>query len=107
MSQVIHLTSGAFPKAMAQSAPLLIDFWAPWSGPCRRQGPILDEVAKGVDGKAIVAKVNVDEEPGLASQFGVRNIPTLMVIKEGQVMDRMVGVQSVHVLLDALAKAGA
>ena len=106
MSEVIHLTTGAFPKVMAQSSPVLIDFWAPWCGPCRMQGPILDEVAKGVGTNAIVAKVNVDEEPSLASQFGVQSIPTLLVIKEGQIMNRMVGVQTAQVLESALQRAG-
>ena len=63
MSEVIHLTTGAFPKVMAQGSPVLIDFWAPWCAPCRMQGPILDEVAKGTGDKAIVAKVNVDQGP--------------------------------------------
>lgn len=107
MSEVIHLTTGAFQKAMAQGAPLLIDFWAPWCGPCRMQGPILDEVAKNSGNNAIVAKVNVDEEPSLASQFGVQSIPTLLIIKEGQILNRMVGVQSAQVLAEALQKAGA
>jgi len=107
MSEVIHLTTGAFPKVMAQGSPVLIDFWAPWCAPCRMQGPILDEVAKGTGDKAIVAKVNVDEEPALASQFGVQSIPTLLIIKEGQILNRMVGVQSAQVLTGALQKAGA
>jgi thioredoxin 1 len=71
------------------------------------QGPILDEVAKNSGNNAIVAKVNVDEEPSLASQFGVQSIPTLLIIKEGQILNRMVGVQSAQVLAEALQKAGA
>jgi thioredoxin 1 len=105
MSEVIHLTTGAFHKVLAQGSPVLIDFWAPWCGPCLKQGPILDEVAKGAGPNAIVAKINVDEEPSIASQFGVQSIPTLLVLKDGQILERMVGVQSAQVLANALQKA--
>jgi len=107
MSEVLHLTSGAFDKVASQGAPVLIDFWAPWCGPCRMQGPILDEVAKATGPKAVVAKVNVDEEPRLAAQFGVQSIPTLVILKNGQIQQRMVGVQQAHTLLSALQQASA
>ena len=107
MSQVIHLTTAAFEKVTTQGAPVLIDFWAPWCGPCRMQGPILEEVAKAVGPKAIVAKVNVDEEPRLAAQFGVQSIPTLVIFKDGRIQQRMVGLQPVHSLQAALQQAGA
>ena len=105
MSEVIHLTTEAFHKVSSHSTPLLIDFWAPWCGPCRMQGPILDEVAKTSGDTAIIAKVNVDEEPLLAGQFGVQSIPTLVVLKDGRIVRRMVGVQSGHALMDALQQA--
>ena len=107
MSEVIHLTTEAFHKVSSHSTPVLLDFWAPWCGPCRMQGPILDEVARASGNKAIVAKVNVDEEPLLAGQFGVQSIPTLVVLKGGRVLRRMVGVQPAHVLKDALQQAEA
>jgi thioredoxin 1 len=107
MSQVIHLTTGAFEKIAGQTAPVLIDFWAPWCGPCRMQGPILDEVARSAGEKAIVAKVNVDEEPQLAAQFGVQSIPTLVILKGGRIQGRMVGVQQAHTLLNALQQVEA
>lgn len=107
MSEVIHLTTGAFPKVTSQPTPVLIDFWAPWCGPCRMQGPILDEVARTVGTKAVVAKVNVDEEPLLANQFGIQSIPTLLILKEGRIQQRFVGVQPAHVLTNALQQMGA
>ncbi len=107
MSDVIHLTTGAFPKVASQSAPVLIDFWAPWCGPCRMQGPILEDVARAIGDKAVIAKVNVDEEPQLAGQFGIQSIPTLVVLKEGRIQKRWVGVQQAHALTAALQEMGA
>jgi thioredoxin 1 len=106
MSNVIHITTGAFEKIAKQDAPVLIDFWAPWCGPCRMQGPILDQVSDQLGNKAIIAKVNVDEEPQLAAQFSVQSIPTLVVLKGGQVAKRWVGVQQAPTLVQALEAAG-
>ncbi|NTU68520.1 MAG: thioredoxin [Chlorobiaceae bacterium] len=69
----------------------LVDFWAAWCGPCMMLGPVIDELAGEYEGKAIVAKVNVDENPGTAAKYGIRSIPTMLVIKNGQVVDQMVG----------------
>ncbi|NTV01508.1 MAG: thioredoxin [Chlorobiaceae bacterium] len=69
----------------------LVDFWAAWCGPCMMLGPVIDELAGDYEGKAIVAKVNVDENPGTAAKYGIRSIPTMLVIKNGQVVDQMVG----------------
>jgi len=107
VSNVIHLTTGAFDKVKGQSKPVLIDFWAPWCGPCRTQGPILDELSGRIGDRAIVAKVNVDEEPALAAPFGVQAIPTLVILKGGQVVQRFTGVQSADTLARALEAAGA
>ncbi len=107
MSNVIHITTGAFDKVAKQGSPVLIDFWAPWCGPCRMQGPILDQVSDALGDKAIIAKVNVDEEPQLAATFGVQSIPTLVVLKGGQIAKRWVGVQQAPALVQALEAAGA
>jgi thioredoxin 1 len=105
MSKVVHLTTQAFPALAAQEKPVLVDFWAPWCGPCRTQGPILETVAGQVGDQAVVAKVNVDEERGLAAQFGVEAIPTLVVMKQGKVVQRFVGVQQAPTLVQALSTA--
>jgi thioredoxin 1 len=105
VSNVIHLTTPAFPALAAQEKPVLIDFWAAWCGPCRVQGPILDQVADQVGDRAIVAKVNVDEERQLAAQFGVQAIPTLVVLKQGRLVQRFVGVQQAPALVHALQAA--
>jgi len=83
----------------------LVDFWAPWCGPCKMQIPILDQVAEKTGDKATIAKVNVDDFPSPASQFGVRGIPTLILFKDGAVVQQFVGVQQEAVLTDAIEAA--
>ncbi len=101
--QVKNLTAENF-KTAAGNGVALIDFWAPWCAPCRAQGPIVDKVAEKADG-ATVAKVDVDQAPELAAQFGVSSIPTIVILKDGELKQRFVGVQSESALLSALEKA--
>jgi len=86
-----HFTSETFEKAIAGDQVVLVDFWAPWCGPCRMIAPVIEEIAAEFDGRAVVGKVDVDEEPGLAQRFGVMSIPTLIVIKGGKVVEQAVG----------------
>ena len=83
----------------------LVDFWAPWCGPCRMQGPIIDQVAEKVAPKAVVAKINVDESPGTAASFGVSSIPTLVLLKDGKTVQQFVGVRGEAELVKAVEEA--
>lgn len=89
----VALTKDNFSQSV-QSGVSLVDFWAPWCGPCKMQLPIVEELSGELEGQAVIAKINVDEEPELASQFGVMSIPTLILFKDGQPVDKMVGLQS-------------
>src|SRR5690606_3583409 len=89
-------------KVLEAKLPVLVDFWAPWCAPCRAQLPILEEVAKRAGDRAIIAKVNVDEAPELATQYRVSSIPALLVFRDGAVQRQFVGVQSADLLANAL-----
>ncbi len=92
ISEPVHVTDAAFEKTVLQSPiPVIVDFWAPWCGPCRAVAPILDKVAKEYAGKLIVAKVNTDEDAQYAQQYGVQGIPTMLFVANGKVVHRQVG----------------
>jgi|UniRef100_UPI00404ADC6D thioredoxin 1 len=89
--KITHLTTDSFKSAVAGDTPVLVDFWAPWCGPCKAIAPILDELAGELDGQIQICKVNVDENDTVAAEYGIRAIPTMLIFKAGQVVDTIVG----------------
>ncbi len=90
--ETIHLTEQSFDEALAANQGLImVDFWAEWCGPCRAIAPVLEEIAEASEGRVTLMKVNVDQSPGLAVRYDVRSIPTILFVREGRVVDRVVG----------------
>lgn len=88
----LEITDANFEELVMNSdIPVVVDFWAEWCGPCRMIGPVIEEMATEYDGKAVIGKVNVDENPGVSAKFGVRNIPTILFVKNGEIADKSVG----------------
>ena len=105
---IVTLTQENFDAEVLKAAsPVLVDFWAEWCGPCKMVGPILDELADEYNGRVKIGKVNIDEQQGLASEYGVRAIPTLLMFHQGQVADQMVGLRSKRDLKASLDRVGA
>ena len=88
---ITHLTETSFDEAVVEHTALVVDFWAPWCGPCRAIAPTLEALGQEYAGRVAIAKVNVDEQPILASRYQVRSIPTLLFLKDGKVVDQLVG----------------
>ena len=98
---VITVTKDNFDKEVLQSdKPVLLDFWASWCGPCRMVSPMIDQLAQELKGTAKVCKINIDEEPELASKFDVMSIPTLLVFEDGELVNRAVGARPKEMILD-------
>ncbi|WP_448561649.1 thioredoxin [Trichothermofontia sp.] len=105
MSAAAAVTDTTFKQEVLESdLPVLVDFWAPWCGPCRMVAPVVDEIAEQYEGQVKVVKVNTDENPSIASQYGIRSIPTLMIFKEGQRVDMVVGAVPKTTLATTLEK---
>jgi thioredoxin 1 len=100
--KIAHLTTDNFKTAIASPAPVLVDFWAPWCGPCKAIAPILAELADELDGKVTITKVNVDDNNAIATEYGVRAIPTMLLFKNGQLVETLVGMMPKATLKEKL-----
>lgn len=102
MAHPVHLSDDNFQSHVDSGAVLLVDFWAAWCGPCRAIAPLIDELASEYDGKATIAKVDVDSNPRVAMQYGIRSIPSLLIFKGGKVVDTIVGAVPKSMIADKL-----
>ncbi len=99
----LEFTDSNFDKLVINSdKPVIVDFWAEWCGPCRMVGPIIQEIGVNYEGKAIVGKVDVDSNPGISAKYGIRNIPTILFFKNGEIVDKQVGSVPKQVFINKL-----
>lgn len=102
MGKAIEITDANFKEVINTDQPVLVDFWAEWCGPCKMIGPVVEELAGEYQGKAVIGKLDVDANPEVSAKFGIRSIPTLLVFKNGEVVDKQVGAVSKNVLAQKL-----
>jgi len=103
--KVQQISDAEFDTTIKSSQPTLVDFWAPWCGPCKAIGPVVEELAEEYDGKVTIAKMNVDDNPVTPGKFGIRAIPTLIIFKDGEVVDQITGAVGKSQLVELITKA--
>lgn len=105
MNEPIHINEASFDKAVIKSPiPVLVDFWAPWCGPCKMIEPVVDQIAKESDGRFRITKVNIDDDPALMQRFEIRGVPALLFFSGGELRHQIVGVAGKKAILDQLEK---
>ena len=102
MSKPVEITDSNFEDVIKSDQPVLVDFWAEWCGPCKMIAPVIEELANDYEGKAVVGKVDVDSNPEVAGKYGIRSIPTLLVFRDGEIVDKQVGAVNKSVLSQKL-----
>ena len=102
MGKILEITDNNFEEVISSKKPVLVDFWAEWCGPCKMIGPIVEEIAGEYEGKAVIGKVDVDNNPQVSAKFGIRSIPTLLVFKNGEIVDKQIGAVPKNVLTQKL-----
>ena len=102
MAKAVEITDSNFEEIIKSEGPVLVDFWAEWCGPCKMIAPVVEELASEYDGKAVIGKVDVDSNPEVSAKFGIRSIPTLLVFKNGEVVDKQIGAVPKNVLSEKL-----
>jgi thioredoxin 1 len=102
MGKAIEITDANFDEIIKTDQPVLVDFWAEWCGPCKMIGPVVEELAGEFEGKAVIGKINVDDNPAISARFGIRSIPTLLVFKNGEIVDKQIGAVPKTALADKI-----
>lgn len=102
MGKTIEITDANFEEILQSDKPVLVDFWAEWCGPCKMIAPVVEELAADYNGKAIIGKLDVDSNPSVSAKYGIRSIPTLLVFKNGEIVDKQVGAVQKNVLAQKL-----